>query len=150
MDVKLHATAFEFIVKTNPPNKKDLDTRLENQFFHHLVKQNLATVSLMDNINRCDGCEEWFHLNCVRLKAPPPDTDPWHCSAKLIDLAVVTVVLFCFSIQLSLAGNYNYCVALPNVTVILLSIYCTASDQISCLRYYFLGNINYTLDTNIS
>jgi len=54
----------------------------------------------------CDSCEERFHLKCVGLKAPPPETDPWHCSAELIDLAVVAAALFCSSIhvQLSLAG----------------------------------------------
>ena len=107
-----------FHCKNHPPNKM-------NHLFHNLVIQHLATVSSMDNMNRWDGCEEWFH---VRPKAPP---DPWHCSAKLIDLAVERVVLRGFSIQLSLAGNYNYCVVLSNITV-------TASDQISCPRYYFL------------
>jgi len=22
----------------------------------------------------CDGCEEWFHLNCIGLKFPSPDS----------------------------------------------------------------------------
>ena len=34
----------------------------------------------LDNMIQCDGCEEWYHMACVGLKTPPPDTDSWHCS----------------------------------------------------------------------
>ena len=34
----------------------------------------------LDNMIQCDGCEEWYHMACVGLKTPPPDTDSWHYS----------------------------------------------------------------------
>ena len=34
--------------------------------------------------DQCDGCEEWYHMACVGLKTPPPDTDSWLCSTACI------------------------------------------------------------------
>jgi len=139
MDVKQHATAF-WIHCYKHPIQINRNPKAYNGYLTWEPVLSSPGYSFTDGQHeRCDGCEKWFHLNWVRLKAPPPHTDPWHCSAKLINLGVVTTVLFCSSIQLSLAGN---CVALWNITVILFSIYCITSDRISSPRYYFLGNIH--------
>jgi len=29
---------------------------------------------------QCEECEEWFHMHCVGLKSPPPESETWQCS----------------------------------------------------------------------
>ena len=59
----------------------------EGMQIHHREIEVFCTCDMpecLDNMIMCDGCEEWFHLSCVGLKAPPPDTDPWHCRACIV------------------------------------------------------------------
>jgi len=49
----------------------------------------------------CDSCEEWFHLKCVGLKAPPPETDPWHCSVQRVATVQLNFVVFLYDTTLT-------------------------------------------------
>ena len=33
-----------------------------------------------DDMIQCENCEEWYHMNCVGLSAPPKDSENWYCS----------------------------------------------------------------------
>ena len=33
-----------------------------------------------DDMIQCENCEEWYHMNCVGLSAPPKDNENWYCS----------------------------------------------------------------------
>ena len=46
---------------------------------HVEVFCNCEMPECLDNMIQCDGCEEWFHMSCVELEIPPPETEPWHC-----------------------------------------------------------------------
>ena len=46
---------------------------------HVEVFCNCEMPECLDNMIQCDGCEEWFHMSCVELEPPPPETEPWHC-----------------------------------------------------------------------
>ena len=33
-----------------------------------------------DDMIQCENCEEWYHMNCVGLSAPPKVSENWYCS----------------------------------------------------------------------
>ena len=49
--------------------------------YHQDIEEfcNCEMPECLDNMIQCDGCEEWFHMSCVGLEIPPPETEPWHC-----------------------------------------------------------------------
>ena len=70
-----------------PHSKRRPDQRQAYPMFPYREIEVFCTCDMpecLDNMIMCDGCEEWFHLSCVGLKAPPPDTDPWHCRACIV------------------------------------------------------------------
>ena len=33
-----------------------------------------------DDMVQCEECKDWFHMHCVGLKSPPPESETWQCS----------------------------------------------------------------------
>ena len=56
--------------------------RKQDAFPYHEIEVFCDCImpEVYDDMVQCEECEDWFHMHCVGLKSPPPESETWQCS----------------------------------------------------------------------